>query len=138
MTLCDTSTIIALLSQNDKNHQRCVDALNDLAPPLLTTWPCIVEAMHLLGRDVGWPGQSALWNWIMDKDLVLFAWTPADIEKMPILMDKYQDQPMDMADASLVVAAESLNTTLIFTLDSDFFVYRLSGNQAFQVVPNQI
>ena len=136
MTLCDTSAIIALLSRNDKNHQRCVDALNNLEAPLITTWPCLVEAMHILGRDVGWPGQKALWAWIKDKDLLIFAFTQADIEKMPILMAKYQDQPMDMADASLVVAAESLNTTLIFTLDKDFFVYRLARNRAFQVVPN--
>ena len=41
------------------------------------------------------------------------------------LMQKYADHPMDFADASIVVAAEVLRTTSVFTLDrSDFSSYR--------------
>ncbi len=35
-------------------------------------------------------------------------------------MKKYSDVPMDYADASLIVLAESLHADTIFTLDSDF------------------
>lgn len=42
---------------------------------------------------------------------------------------------MDLADASLVATAESLNQKQIFTLDRDFHIYRLPGNQPFDVVP---
>jgi len=34
---------------------------------------------------------------------------------------------MDLADASLVATAETLGIRQIFTLDSDFYVYRLHG-----------
>jgi hypothetical protein len=41
------------------------------------------------------------------------------------LMVEYDDRPMDLADASLVAAAESLRTTKIFTIDRpDFLTYR--------------
>jgi predicted nucleic acid-binding protein len=41
-------------------------------------------------------------------------------------MSKYEDLPMDFADATLVVLAETLGTTSIFTLDRrDFGVYRI-------------
>ena len=50
-------------------------------------------------------------------------------------MEKYQDIPMDLADASLVAAAESHNLRRIFTLDSDFYVYRLHDKDAFEVFP---
>ena len=50
-------------------------------------------------------------------------------------MEKYQDTPMDVADASLVTAAESLGQTRIFTLDSDFYVYQIHGKKAFEIVP---
>lgn len=53
------------------------------------------------------------------------------------LMEKYRDTPMDLADASLVVAAETLNLTGIFTLDSDFYVYRIKEIAAFEVVPSR-
>lgn len=42
---------------------------------------------------------------------------------------------MDLADASLVAAAEALNQKLIFTLDGGFQIYRFRGNQPFYVVP---
>jgi hypothetical protein len=42
-------------------------------------------------------------------------------------MEEYSDHPMDLADASLVAAAEALRVTRVFTLDrSDFSAYRAS------------
>lgn len=39
-------------------------------------------------------------------------------------MEQYGDHPMDLADASVIVAAESLRTTKVFTLDlADFRRY---------------
>jgi predicted nucleic acid-binding protein len=40
-----------------------------------------------------------------------------------------------LADASLVAAAETLNMKRIFSLDSDFYIYRLPGNIGFDVIP---
>ena len=42
------------------------------------------------------------------------------------LMELYADHPMDLADASLVAAAESLGTRKVFTIDrKDFETYRV-------------
>ncbi len=41
-------------------------------------------------------------------------------------MSAYRDTPMDLADASLVTLAETLAEHRIFTLDSDFYVYRMA------------
>jgi uncharacterized protein len=54
---------------------------------------------------------------------------------MRVLMRQYRDTPMDLADASLVVAAERLNLHRIFTLDSHFYAYRINGTHSFEVVP---
>jgi predicted nucleic acid-binding protein len=51
------------------------------------------------------------------------------------LMEKCADNPMDLADASLVVLAENLNETLLFTLDSHFRAYRLRDWRAFRLTP---
>jgi predicted nucleic acid-binding protein len=50
-------------------------------------------------------------------------------------MAKYKDMPMDLADATLVAAAEALGLTRIFTLDRDFQVYRWRGKRKFEVIP---
>lgn len=52
-----------------------------------------------------------------------------------MLMDKYRDLPMDLADASLIAAAEKLGTSCVFTIDSDFRVYRFADHSAVEVVP---
>jgi hypothetical protein len=42
------------------------------------------------------------------------------------LMEQYADHPMDLADASLLVAAETLPAYRIFTIDrQDFAAYRV-------------
>jgi predicted nucleic acid-binding protein len=41
-------------------------------------------------------------------------------------MELYADHPMDLADASLIAAAESLGTRRVFTIDrADFGMYRI-------------
>lgn len=54
---------------------------------------------------------------------------------MQELMERYRDIPMDLADASLVAVAEVLKQRQIFTLDSDFQIYRMYGNITFDIVP---
>jgi predicted nucleic acid-binding protein len=45
-------------------------------------------------------------------------------QRLQTLMAKYRNVPMDLADASLVALAEHLESNRIFTLDSDFYIYR--------------
>ncbi len=40
-----------------------------------------------------------------------------------------------MSDASLVEVAEALDLPRVFTLDSDFQIYRWKGRRKFEVVP---
>lgn len=41
-------------------------------------------------------------------------------------METYADRPLDLADASLIVAAEELKTCKVFTVDrDDFQTYRV-------------
>jgi predicted nucleic acid-binding protein len=54
---------------------------------------------------------------------------------MKELMNKYQDVPMDLADASLVSLAERENLRLIFTLDSDFYICRINDSESFEIAP---
>jgi predicted nucleic acid-binding protein len=45
-------------------------------------------------------------------------------------MRKYRDVPMSLADACLVRMSEVYSNGTVFTLDSDFRVYRRNGRQA--------
>jgi predicted nucleic acid-binding protein len=102
---------------------------------MLTTWPVVTEAMHLLRKRKGWPGQDSLWRAIAAGTLGI-----ADIdeqlrERSRQLMAKYKGSPMDIADATLVAVAERHGLRQIFTLDSHFAVYRINGRDPFEIVP---
>jgi predicted nucleic acid-binding protein len=91
--------------------------------------------MYLAGRAGGCPMQQLLWRYVRDGALVFHDLDQVEIDRMMDLMDRYRATPMDLADASLVVAAEHLGISRIFTLDHHFRVYRLKDSQAFEVVP---
>jgi uncharacterized protein len=133
--LTDTGPLIALLDADDSHHAGCVAAARSLSPgPLLTTWPCFTEAMYLLGEVGGYVYQAALWNLRTTGRVVLLDLTREEIDRMVALMEKYKDTPMDLADASLVAVAERRSLRRVFSIDSDFYIYRLSDGAALEVV----
>jgi predicted nucleic acid-binding protein len=111
-----------------------VAAQKKLTGPLLTTWPRLAEAMYLLGELRGWEGQKALWTYSEERALILHAPSESEAARMRFLMEKYQDTPMDLADASLVAAAETRGLKRILTLDSDFHIYRIGNTEPFEVI----
>jgi predicted nucleic acid-binding protein len=136
VTLTDTGPLVALINRNDPNHAKCVAATKRFpAGALVTTWPCFTEAMYLLFRAGGYAAQKALWQLRAVGRLTLHELNAPEMDRMSELMEKYRDKPMDLADASIVAAAESLGTQRVFALDTDFHVYRLADGSTFQVVP---
>lgn len=136
MTLIDAGPLIALINRNDPHHVSCVAALNRLpSAPLVTTWPCFTEAMYLLFRAGGQAAQQELWRWTFDSRLVIRDLSPREARRSAELMEKYQDLPMDLADATLVVIAESMESRIVFTLDRDFQIYRLANGSSLQAMP---
>lgn len=135
MILTDTGPIVAIMDRADEDHELCVAALTGLRGPMTTTWPALTEAMHLIGARAGWKAQDTLLGLVNRGDVVLEDLKQADVDRCRELMAKYRSLPMDLADASIVVVAERLRTRRVFTLDSDFRVYRIQGRQSFDIVP---
>jgi predicted nucleic acid-binding protein len=135
VTLTDTGPLIALIDADDPDHVRCVEALDRLRLPMVTTWPAFTEAMYLLGRASDWRAQNALWRLQQRQDLLVPELSGAALKRAAQLMAKYADRPMDLADATLVALAEERDDNRIFTLDGDFHVYRFKGRRRFDVIP---
>lgn len=93
--------------------------------------------MYLLGDAGGWPAQRALWQMVERGLLRMINLSPRNIEQAMSFMEKYRDAPMDLADATLVAIAQENSWNRIFTLDSDFTVYRLRGGRSFTLLPSQ-
>jgi predicted nucleic acid-binding protein len=135
VTLCDTGPLVALVDDDDAHHRRCLAALPSLRPPLIATWPGFTEAMYLLRREGGYPAQAGLWALVTQDALRFHLSTAREAARMRELMDEYRDTPMDLADASVVAAAEALGVRRVFSLDHHFYIYRLNGTDTFEVLP---
>jgi len=121
-TLIDAGPIIALFDSADKYHNRIVDLIKKEPLHLVSTWPVLTEASHMLDFDNR--AQIALLQWIYRGGLKLVQIDSSGIQRIIDLTEKYNDVPMDLADATLVVAAENLGIREIISIDTDFYIYR--------------
>ncbi|MCP4493836.1 MAG: PIN domain-containing protein [Gammaproteobacteria bacterium] len=124
MILIDTGPLVALFNPRDHDHKACRAILETISEPMLTTEAVLTEVMHLL--IPGSRGIEGLMSFVMSDYLSPVALARSDHQQSFTLMNKYNDLPMDFADATLVAIAEKLKISQVFTLDiSDFNAYRI-------------
>jgi predicted nucleic acid-binding protein len=124
MILVDTGPLVALFDRKDAAYDRCSKTLKGLREPLKTTIPVLTEAFSMLGPASR--QSDRLRDFIERRGLSLWFFDDGSLTRAFELMEVYADHPMDFADASLVVAAESLGTRKVFTVDRrDFETYRV-------------
>ncbi|MGD9560733.1 MAG: type II toxin-antitoxin system VapC family toxin [Pyrinomonadaceae bacterium] len=131
----DTSAIVAILRQNERHHEWAKNKLLELPKPILTCEAVIAEACFLLGGHRN--GQAAVLARVAEGILSIEFSLGGEIDRVRELMNKYADVPMSLADACLVRMCEILDSSAVFTLDSDFQVYRRHGRQMIPtIMPN--
>jgi predicted nucleic acid-binding protein len=137
MILVDTGPLVALFDPQDAQHERCVEALREIREPIMTTVPVLTEAFHMLGPAS--IGADRLRDFIEGGGMSVWFFERSSLTRAFELMESYSDHAMDLADASLVSAAEALNAKRVFTIDrSDFQAYRVRRGHryhAIQIVP---
>lgn len=130
--LVDAGALVALLDRDDAAHERCLSALAAIRDPLITVWPALAEAMHLVSGVHA--ATAALCDMVADGLVTLLSPEPREFARVQALMAKYRDLPMDFADAVLVAVAERHDLTRIVTFDRYFAVYRLPRRARFVVL----
>jgi predicted nucleic acid-binding protein len=111
--------------------------LKGVNEPLITTWPVLTEAFYLLGFS--WKAQDNLWEFIMRGGVEVLSMDDKQQIRCRQLMEKYADLPMDLADGTLVVLAESKKVKKVFTLDhKDFQIYKPARIKNFTLLPSRI
>lgn len=124
MILVDTGPLVALFDPKDSQHERCRDVLEGIREPLFSTVPVLTEVFHMLSP--GSYGSDWLRDFISQGGLSIWFLGDVELQRAFELMEQYADHPMDLADASLIVAAEVLETRKVFTIDRhDFSTYRI-------------
>jgi predicted nucleic acid-binding protein len=132
--LIDTGAMLALLDKTDRWHQPCVDALQQLRLPLITSEAVLTELFHLVGGNRR--ETEAAWKFVRSGAVTLMAIVNEELPDVHALMSRYWDRPMDFADATLVHLAKRESLATVFTVNfADFETYRIDGRRKFRVVP---
>lgn len=101
---------------------------------LISTWPCVVEASHLLAAQ----RRFELLHWIELGGLVVYPFEATHLTDMLVWMRRYTEagkREMDFADATLYWLAADTGVTAILTTDrTDFERYRLPDGRSFEIV----
>ena len=127
-TLIDSGPLIALFDKSDKYHHKILNFLQSYKGELITSWAVITEVSHIL--DFNLQVQIDFLKWIELGGVVIYNITQNDIFKIRVMMEKYIDIPMDLADATLMYIASKENIKNIVSIDSDFDIYRTIKKQS--------
>jgi predicted nucleic acid-binding protein len=120
----DTGPLVALFDPADAAYGRCVEVLQAVAEPLVTTTPVLTEAFHLLTPSS--VGAQRLMDFVVAGGVSVRYMDDEILVRAFQLMLQYEDMPMDLADASLVATAELEDIRKIFTVDRrDSAAYRV-------------
>jgi len=132
MILVDTDAWLALADSGDGYHARSREFFRINCEPLMTTYPVLVECVHLMYKRIGVTKTLAWMNALNAQEVGVFAMTAGHVPRITTLMHQYRDLPMDLADASLVLVAEELGEGRIVSTDErDFHAYRWKNQHPF-------
>jgi uncharacterized protein len=132
--LIDTGPLVAIVSEHDTEHRRCLEQSRTISPPMVTCWPVVTEAAWLLRNRSA--SVRDLFRAFQDGVLRLAPLDETDMPAIDGILKTYANLRPQLADAALVHLAERDKLLTIFTLDRrDFTVYRLSRNRRLRLIP---
>jgi len=133
--IVDTGPLVAFLDRAERFHTWTVQQVRALDAPLLTCEPVLAEAMFLLS-DLP-KAQEALFDLMANGALRIAFQMGENLAPLRALARKYRDRPISLADACVVRMAELFERHQVFTLDSDFLVYRKDGREPLDLIHPQ-
>jgi hypothetical protein len=117
MLICDTSALLAFFDASDSHHEKVAAVIAADPGPYVVSPFVVAEMDFLLATRRGVPADLVALQEIGGGAWDLPACDAADVRVLSSLIERYQDQDIGVADASLVLFAERFGTDRILTLD---------------------
>jgi predicted nucleic acid-binding protein len=127
-TIIDSGPLIALFDRSDKYHKTVLEFIKSFKGKLITLWAVITEVSHML--DFNLQVQIDFLKWCEVGGVQVYNISQNEISNIRVMMEKYIDIPMDLADATLMYIANKENIKNIVSIDSDFDIYRTLKKQS--------
>ena len=117
MLIVDAGPLYAAAATEDKDHHRCVELLTQAKGPLLVPELVVTEVAYLLSDRIGAHAELAFARALAAGELIAEPVADPEWERVAELVERYEDLPLGMADASLVALAERHDAKEIASLD---------------------
>jgi predicted nucleic acid-binding protein len=132
--LLDTGPWVALIDRSEARHRDCIEWLKNFSGDIYSTEAVLTEVLYLL--NFSFIGQEAAIEFVLSGAVTLVPTNIESLDYIKKIMKKYQDYPMDFADATLVSAANDLLISNILTFDTKHFnAYRYNKLKSFTIFP---
>ena len=131
-TIADSGVIVAYLDKRDEHHLWTFEQMKILPAPYSVCESVITESCFLLSHLHN--GKKNVLAMLKAGFLEIDFSLSNEIEAVGDLMQKYENVPMSLADACLVRMSELLDNSSVFTLDSDFYIYRKNGKNKIPLI----
>ncbi len=132
MTLLDAGPLVALLDRRERYHDWSVARLLENEGVLWTCGAVMSEACFLVRESQRAVAQ--LNQWLENGDIRFAGEEESLWARATRMMQQYANVPMSFADACLVALADAESDARIFTLDSDFLIYRGKNGKPLSVI----
>ncbi len=121
MILLDTSGLLAAIDSSQNYHEEAAAALREAGGPLLLSPFVLAELDYLLAARVSAKAQRALLDEVARGAYQLEPFTAGDVASATVVIRRYRELGIGLADASIVVLAERHRVLDVLTLDRRHF-----------------
>lgn len=133
--IVDTSFLLAAFVPDQRMHEACARALVSNRP-LVVSPLVLAELDYLTARIAGVDAELAVLGELCSGAYELAPFGLDDLERAGALVERYQDLPLGLTDASLVVLADRFGTDTIGTLDERRFrIVRSLAGRPLRLLP---
>lgn len=136
MLICDTSGLIAFFDRGEPSHTDVASVVEADPGPYVVSPYVLAELDYLVATRRGVDAELRVLDELAGGAWDLVAFDTVDLREARGLLDRYQDQEIGLADASLAVLARRYGTHRVLTRDHRHFrLMRAHDGRPFDVLP---
>lgn len=134
--IVDTSALLAFFDRDEPDHGAVSDILEGATEPLAVSPYVLAELDYLVASRLGVQAELVVLQELSGGAWELPAMDREDVRRAASIIERYADQRLGIADASIILLAERYRTRTILTLDRRHFgVVRPLDGGRFTVLP---
>jgi predicted nucleic acid-binding protein len=134
--IVDTSALLAFFDRDEPDHAAVTTVLDGATEPLVASPYVVAELDYLVASRLGVSAELAVLRELAGGAWDLAAFGTEDLAQARAVVDRYADQAIGLADASIVILAARYQTRTVVTLDRrPFGVLRPIEGGSFTIRP---